>query len=138
MADIVETIDIDAPVERVYAEWADLTGLPRILNFVEEVTATGPDHFHFKLNIAGQTREYDAHTTEQIENERIAWASEGGETPNAGVVTFHRLSDTTSRLTLQMDWTPENLADKAAALVQVDDLAVKGDLRKFKETVEAA
>lgn len=36
-----------------------------------------------------------------------------GDTHHAGVVTFHRLSDTTPRIMIQLDWEPDGLAEKA-------------------------
>ena len=138
MAEVLEKIDIDVPVETVYREWADLTGLPHILDFVKEVRPTGPDQTHWTVSIAGQEREYDARTTEQIDNERIAWTSVGGEVQHGGVVTFHRLSDTTSRLTLQLDWQPEGVVETVGAAVGVDSASIAGNLKTFKDRLEGA
>jgi hypothetical protein len=52
------------------------------------------------------------------------------------VVTFHRLSDTTSRVTVQIDWKPEGLVEKAGAVLGIDDHAIKKDLANFKEFIE--
>ena len=55
---------------------------------------------------------------------------------HAGVVTFHRLNESTTRVTTQMDIDPdgfvENVADKLGILNQ----RVKGDLQRFKEFIE--
>ena len=45
---------------------------------------------------------------EQHPDERVAWHSVGG-TDHAGVVTFHRLADDLTRVTLQLDTAPEGL-----------------------------
>ena len=65
------------------------------------------------LKVAGATREFDATITEQNPDERIAWRSDDG--PNhAGVVTFHRLDDTHTRVTARMDIDPEGFAENVA------------------------
>ena len=52
------------------------------------------------------------------------------------MVTFHRLSEDTTRVTAQIDWTPEDLIEKAGAVVGAPKHAVKKDLENFKEFIE--
>ena len=66
----------------------------------------------------------------------VAWTSTGGETEHAGVVTFHKLSDTSTRVTVQLDWEPEGFMEKVGSLVGVGSHAVKKDLKNFKEFIE--
>ena len=62
------------------------------------------------------TREFDTEVTEQHPDERVAWKSIDGGTRNAGVVTFHRLDDTHTRLMIQIDWEPDGLVEKTGAV----------------------
>jgi uncharacterized membrane protein len=64
-------------------------------------------------------------------------SSTGGDENHAGVVTFHKLSDTTSRVTVQLDWEPTGILEKAGAALGVDDHAIKKDLENFKEFIES-
>ncbi len=93
-------------------------------------------HVHWKVNVAGQTREFDTVITEQIPDDRIAWTSTGGEVDHAGVVTFHKLSDDTSRVTAQIDWEPEGFIEKMGSGLGVVSGAVKHELAKFKDFIE--
>ena len=86
--------------------------------------------------IGGHDVEWNAVITEQIPEERVAWRSTDG-TPNAGVVTFHRLSDESSRVMVQIEHEPEGLVEKAGSALGFDDRRVKGDLQRFKDLVEA-
>ncbi len=43
----------------------------------------------------------------------MAWKSTDDGTTHAGVHTFHRLGDTKTRVTAQIDWQPEGLVEKA-------------------------
>ena len=81
-------------------------------------------------------KEWDAEITEQHPDERVAWrATSGAE--NAGVVTFHRIDDETTRVTLQLDADPEGLVENVGTALGFLDRRVKGDLERFKEYIES-
>ncbi len=137
MAQVVESIDVDVDVTTAYNQWTQFESFPKFLSFVESITQIDDTHTHWKVNIAGVEREFDATITEQHPDERVAWNSTGGEEDHAGVVTFHRLSDTTSRVTVQLDWKAEGFLEKVGAVFGVDDHAIKADLKNFKKFIEA-
>ena len=91
----------------------------------------------WKVSVAGVERTFEANITEQHPDERVAWNSTGGEENHAGVVTFHKLSDNETRVTVQLDWEATGLAEKAGALLGVDDHVIKKDLQHFKEFIES-
>jgi uncharacterized membrane protein len=86
--------------------------------------------------IAGKEKEWDAEITEQHPDERIAWTSTSGAR-NAGVVTFHRLDDNKTRVTLQMDVDPEGLIENIGDWTGVLERRVGGDMQRFKEFIES-
>jgi uncharacterized membrane protein len=45
---------------------------------VKEVTQLDDTRLHWRTEIAGQEREWDAEITEQTPDQRIAWTSRGG------------------------------------------------------------
>jgi uncharacterized membrane protein len=138
MTELTEHIDLDVPVETTYAAWSNFELFPHYLSFVEQVTPTADGkHHHWRVKIAGAEREFDTEVVEQIENERIAWKSTGGDEDQSGVVTFHRLGDTSSRVTVQLGWKPEGIVETAGAALGIDNHAVKSDLENFKKTIEA-
>jgi uncharacterized membrane protein len=136
MAQIIETIDVDVPVSTAYNQWTQFESFPSFLDEVVSITQRDDTHLHWKVNIGGVEREFDAEVTEQHPDERVAWRSTGGDTEHAGAVTFHKLSDTTSRVTVQIDWEPEGLLEKVGSLVGAGTHAVKKDLENFKEFIE--
>ena len=137
MAQIIETIDVDVPVTTAYNQWTQFESFPHFLDEVESITQTDATHSHWKVKVAGAEREFDTVVTEQHPDERVAWTSTGGDTEHAGVVTFHKLDDTTSRVTVQIDWEPQGFLEKAGSLVGAGKHAVKKDLENFKEFIEA-
>jgi uncharacterized membrane protein len=136
MPQVIETVDVNVPVRTAYNQWTQFEEFPQFLTFVESITQVDDTLTHWKVNIAGAEREFDAEITEQLPDERVAWNSVGGDVNHAGVVTFHKLSDDTSRVTVQLDWDAENLVEKAGAALGFDDRAVKSDLQNFKKFIE--
>jgi len=137
MAQIVQTIDVDVPVTDVYNQWTQFESFPKFLSFVESIHQIDDTHTHWKVAIGGAEREFDATITEQIPDDRVAWKSDAGDVNQAGVVTFHKLSEASTRVAVQLDWEPEGFIEKAGAAVGIDDRSVKHDLEKFKEFIES-
>ena len=135
MAQVIETIDVDVPVDTAYNQWTQFETFPEFLSFVESIDQIDDTHNHWKVNIGGVERQFDAEITEQHPDERVAWKSTDGTT-NAGVVTFHKLSDTSSRVAVQIDWAPEGALEKAGDLLGFDERSVKKDLEHFKTYIE--
>jgi hypothetical protein len=55
---------------------------------------------------------------------------------NAGVVTFHRLSDDTTRIMLQLDVEPEGLVEQVGDKLGIVKRRAAGDLERFKHFIE--
>jgi uncharacterized membrane protein len=132
---MIHDIEVDVPVRTAYNQWTQFEDLPLFMDHVESVQQLTEDTVRWKVKIAGVSREWDARITEQTPDQRIAWAALDG-TQNAGVVTFHALSDDRTRVVLQLDMDPhgllEQIADKGGF---VRDRAKK-DLVDFKEFIE--
>lgn len=135
MASVTESIDVDVPVTTAYNQWTQFESFPKFMGGVERITQLDNTHTHWKTKIGGVEREFDAEIIEQHPDERVAWKSTDGTT-HAGVVTFHRLSDRQTRVTVQVEWQPEGIKEKAGSVIGADDRQVKSDLQKFKEYIE--
>jgi uncharacterized membrane protein len=92
-------------------------------------------HLHWIADIAGIRREWDAEITEQTPDQRIAWRATDG-TENAGVVTFHHISDDTTRVMLQLEFDPEGFVEHAGDALGFVRSRTKGDLERYKSYVE--
>jgi uncharacterized membrane protein len=136
MAQVIETIDVEVPVTTAYDQWTQFETFPEFMSGVERIEQRTDRDLHWVAKIGGVEREFDATITEQHPDERVAWKSTDGVT-HAGVVTFHKLAPDKSRVTVQLDWTPQDLKEKAGAMAGFDDRQVKADLKRFKEFIEA-
>ncbi len=137
MAQIIESIDVDVPVDTAYNQWTQFESFPEFMEEVETITQIDETHVRWKVNVGGAVREFDTEITEQHPEERVAWTSVGGDAKHAGVVTFHRLSDTSCRVTAQVDWEPEGFLEHVGSFVGAGKHAVKKDLENFKMFIES-
>ncbi|MBP2472289.1 putative membrane protein [Crossiella equi] len=135
MSTITKSVDVDLPVRAVYDQWTQFEEFPHFMEGVTEIRQLDDTHVHWVVEIAGVRREFDATITEQHPDERVAWRSDSGP-KHAGVVTVHRLSDTTTRVTAQMDLDPEGFAENVADKLGILDRRVRGDLDRFKRFLE--
>jgi uncharacterized membrane protein len=137
MSQVTESVDVEVPIRVAYDQWTQFETFPKFMEGVESVTQVDDTRNHWKVEVGGVTREFDTEITEQSPEERIAWTTVGGEVKQAGVVTFHKLDEGKTRVTIQMDWEPQGMTEKAGAAAGVDDRQVKADAQRFKEFIEA-
>jgi uncharacterized membrane protein len=133
---VLHSIDVAVPVSTAYNQWTQFESFPQFMAGVERIDQITPTKTHWVTKIAGVEREFDAEITEQHPDERVAWKTENG-IHQAGVVTFHRLDDAQTRVTLQLDHDPQGIVEKAGDALGIVQRQVKSDLENFKEFIEA-
>jgi uncharacterized membrane protein len=133
---IEQSIELDVPVTTAYNQWTQFEEFPEFMQGVEQVRQLDPGHLHWVAAFGGRRHEWDAEISEQRADERIAWHATSGKT-NSGVATFHRLSDSRSKIMVQMEFEPEGLRERLGSLFGADTRRVAGDLQRFKQLVES-
>ena len=136
MSTIEKSIEVHAPLSSVYNQWTQFEEFPQFMEGVDEVRQLDATHLHWVASFGGSQHEWDAEITEQLPDERVAWRNTDGK-DNAGVVTFHRLDDDTTRVMVQMDFVPEGIKEKIGDALGAPDRRVQADLERFKEMIEA-
>lgn len=135
MRTVSKDFDVAAPLRAVYDQWTQFEDFPKFMSGVEEVRQLDDRTLYWLVKVGGVERGFEALITEQRPDERIAWKSTSGP-QQAGVVTFHRLSDQETRVRLQLEWEPEGLAENVGAMLAIDEAQVSGDLQRFAELME--
>ena len=144
--DVQKTITINAPVDLVFEQWADVERFPALTSHVLEVRPTrveGQTHW----TVTGPIRpiEFDAEITELIPDELIAWRTvEGSAVQHAGIVRFEPSGEDATRVDVRVSYNPPGgaLGDAAAAMFhrdlrsQLDDDLLR--LKSFLETGQPA
>lgn len=128
------SIDLAMPVRSVYNQWTQFEEFPRFMDGIESVTQIDETRLHWVANVAGVTREWDAVILRQVRDKLISWNSTDG-LDLSGLVTFEPIMDGT-RVTLQMEFNPEGLAESASDLLGIWKRRVDGDLERFKDFIE--
>ncbi|WP_282689879.1 MULTISPECIES: SRPBCC family protein [unclassified Streptomyces] len=137
MSQVEESIEVNVPVSAAYNQWTQFESFPQFMEGVERIEQRTQTLTHWRTRIAGVEREFDAEITEQIPDERVAWTSVGGEAKQAGVVTFHYIDDTTTKVMLQLDHDPEGLVETVGDKLGFVKRRATGDLKRFKQFIEA-
>ncbi|HVE92278.1 MAG TPA: SRPBCC family protein [Actinomycetota bacterium] len=135
MASVEKSIEVSVPVRTAYNQWTQFEEFPQFMEGVEQVKQLDDARLHWVAEVAGVRREWDARITEQLPDERIAWTAEGGA-QNAGVVTFHKLDDATTKVMLQLDYEPEGAVEQIGDKLGFVTRRVTGDLERFKQFIE--
>jgi uncharacterized membrane protein len=136
MKTIEESIEIEVPVSTAYNQWTQFESFPPFMDGVERVEQKDDTRLHWVAEVGGDRREWDAEITEQHPDQRIAWKALDQEGPN-GVVTFHKLDDTRTKVMVQMEYEPEGTKESIGSFVGIDTRRVKGDLESFKDFIES-
>lgn len=137
MSTIEESIEVDVPVSVAYNQWTQFEDFPHFMDGVDSITQVTDTKNHWVVTVGGTTREFDTEITEQHPDERVAWRSLGGDVHHAGVITFHRIDDRTTRVMIQIEWEPEGAKEKVGSALGLDASQVKKDAQKFKEFIES-
>lgn len=129
------SIDVDVPVTVAYNQWTQFEEFPRFMEGVKEVQQLTDTKLFWRAEIAGIEQQWQAEITEQTPDQRVAWTSTSGAR-HAGVVTFHKITDNTTRVMLQIEYEPEGFIENVGAALGVVKARMAGDLERFKVFIE--
>ena len=138
---VEETLQVSAPVDRVWDLWSNFESFPRFMAHLREVRkidegrsrwiATGP---------AGVPAEWEAVVTDWVPSQFIGWRSvEGSPVETSGQVRLRPVSDRETQVDVQLTYTPPAGAagHALASLLGVDPKqAVEEDLLRLKSLLE--
>ena len=136
METIEKRINVNEPVQTVYNQWTQFEDFPRFMEGIQKVTQLDDIHLHWVANIGGKNVEWDATISEQIPDKRIVWYSDRGAV-HSGMVSFNPVGPEITRVTLRIDYVPEGFVEGTGDKLGLVSRRVEGDLKRFKEFIEA-
>jgi uncharacterized membrane protein len=106
---IQKTLEIAAPVERVFEFVRDFQNLARFMPAMKEVRSVGDNRVRWTLRAptGGKLIEVDELITEMVPNKVISWETEAGSpVAETGTVRFQSLDPNRSRVDIHMRYQP--------------------------------
>ena len=136
MAHVEKSIEVNKPVDQVYAQWTQFEEFPKFMENVEQVRQLDDKHLEWKAKVAGTERKWKAEIVEQKPNQVIAWRAITGD-KNDGKVMFQPVNGHTKVL-LSLDYEPPKgaLGETGDKLTQATPGSVENDLKRFKAFIE--
>jgi uncharacterized membrane protein len=129
---IVESIDVGAPVDVVFNAWTSYDKWPDYMKKVER-TELDEDagEVQFKGKVFWSHREWDTVITEQVPDQRVIWDSSGAKGHLSGAVTFHPLGEDLTRLVLVVSYYPQGFMEKTGNIWRAVNRRVRLELKYF-------
>jgi uncharacterized membrane protein len=103
---------------------------------VKEVNQLDDTHVHWRAEILGKEKQWDAEITEQVPDERISWRSTSGAI-NAGTVRFEPLGPDRTRVRLVMAYEPEGVIENVGDALGVLSARLQSTVEDFKAFIES-
>ena len=132
---VQQSVDVAVPLETAYNQFTQFEDWPEFMHRVTRVTQDDDCTINFATKIWGKTKEFEAKIETQRPDQRIKWKVAQGIT-HSGVVTFHELAPSLTRIELNLDVDPGSLIEKAARGMRHVKRAVRADLHRFKAFIE--
>ncbi|WP_455354915.1 SRPBCC family protein [Streptomyces sp. SYSU K217416] len=136
MSQVEESVVVGVPVRTAYDQWTQFEEFPLFMEGVQRIEQLTPTLTHWEVEVNGIRREFDARICEQVPDRRVAWTTTGGGIHQAGVVTFHRLSDERCKIMMQLDFEPGGIAETTADKLGVVRRQIRDDLARFRAFIE--
>jgi uncharacterized membrane protein len=140
---ITENIIVNAPRDKVYAFWRELTNLPKFMTHLKKVEELSADISTWTANTPGGLIDlkWNAEITREEEGEYLGWQSvEGSMIDNAGKVEFKdTLSGTGTEIHVEIDYFPPagSVGRGITSLFNgVFERMIREDIQNFKNYAE--
>jgi uncharacterized membrane protein len=136
MEHVEKVVEVNQPVSTVYNQWTQFEEFPRFMAGVKEVRQIDDTHLHWRAEIWGKEKEWDAEITEQEPDKRISWKSVSGAA-NAGTVRFEPVGNDRTRVRLVMAYDPADAIEKAGDALGIFSGRVANTVEDFKRFIES-
>jgi uncharacterized membrane protein len=135
-------IELDVPIDHVWAMWSDLTQMPQWMKWIEGVTIdpVDPTISIWKLGSGGLVFNWKSRIVKQVPNQIIQWESIDG-LPNRGAIRFYDRGDAGSIVKMTIAYAIPSIVKQimsGLSLGQVVESTLQADLDRFRAYAIAA
>ncbi|GFG53259.1 cyclase [Mycolicibacterium agri] len=132
VTNIVEHIDMGAPVDLVYRQWTQFADWPKFMKKLEQVEQVSDEKMQWKAQVFWSHRTWESTILEQVPNERIVWRSKGQKGHIDGAVTFHELAPNLTRVVVVLEYHPQGFFERTGNLWRAQGRRVRLELKHFQ------
>jgi uncharacterized membrane protein len=132
---IVEAVEVGVPLRTAYDHWTQYDKFDEFTKGVRSVSKDDDITSDWKMKIGPSMRSWKATVVEQLPDDRIVWKTEGPKGTTHGVVSFHELAPTLTRVVLVVEYYPSGFLEKTGNLWRAQGRRMRLDLKHFQRYV---
>ncbi|MBP2707852.1 SRPBCC family protein [Microbispora sp. RL4-1S] len=137
VTNIVEQLDIGAPIRLVYNQWTQFEDFPSFMKKVETVEQKSDEKIGWKAQVWWSHRTWESTIVEQVPDSRIIWRSQGPKGYVDGAVTFHEITPELTRVLLVLEYHPQGLFERTGNLWRAQGRRARLEFKHFRRHVMA-
>ncbi|MCO5972536.1 SRPBCC family protein [Actinoallomurus soli] len=135
VTNIVETLDVGAPLRLVYDQWTQFEDFPSFMKKVEDVHQESDEKVRWKAQIFVSHRNWESTIIEQIPDKRIVWRSRGPKGYVDGAVAFSEIGPDMTRIALVLEYHPQGLFEHTGNLWRAQGRRARLEFKHFRRHV---
>jgi uncharacterized membrane protein len=135
VTNIVETIDIGAPLRLTYDQWTQFADFPSFMKKVENVEQAEEATLNWKAQVFWSHRTWESTILEQVPDDKIIWRSKGAKGHVDGAVTFHELAPSLTRILVVLEYHPQGLFEHTGNIWRAQGRRARLELKHFRRHV---
>ena len=135
LTNIIEDIDVGAPIDLVYKQWTEYPQFPRFMKKVEQADQADDTKVQWKAQVFWSHRAWEATIIEQVPYDHIVWRSKGAKGHIDGAVSFHELAPNLTRIVVVLEYHPQGLFEKTGNLWRAQGRRARLELKHFRRHV---
>ena len=135
LTNIIEDIDVGAPIDLVYKQWTEYPQFPRFMKKVEQADQADDTKVQWKAQVFWSHRAWEATIIEQVPYDHIVWRSKGAKGHIDGAVSFHELAPNLTRIVVVLEYHPQGFFEKTGNLWRAQGRRARLELKHFRRHV---
>jgi len=137
VTNIVEQIDVGAPIDLTYDLWTQFEDFPTFMKKVEDVQQESDTEMEWKAQVFWSHRKWRAEIIEQIPEKRIVWKSRAEKGHVNGAITFHELAPELTRIMVVLQYYPQGFFERTGNIWRAQGRRVRLELKHFRRHLMA-
>ncbi|WP_283133142.1 SRPBCC family protein [Rhizohabitans arisaemae] len=135
VTNIVESIDVGAPLRIAYHQWTEFRDFPSYMKKVESVQQKSDEKLNWKAQVFWSHRTWESHILEQVPYDRIIWRSKGAKGHVDGAVTFHELAPNLTRILVVLEYHPQGFFEHVGNIWRAQGRRARLELKHFERNL---